>query len=227
MSTVNDQLFQEVRRNAGYAAFAAFCLLYFGFFRFAIPTVTNLFNYGEIIVDYAMRVGGIALAVIAVWSLSGHFLAILIDGFCSSLIGAAFVIGGAIMLIGGGDFVSSGLYLVFGGLFVSAGIRNVQWYKMAAATTAKNKGSATQVLKAPHTDSTGASGRGHADDERSYSGQSADGPVPTGLTQGTLSKSTCENKETADEVVAPPEDHVSHDVGYLAGLGKAPPPRQF
>ncbi len=118
----------RVRQNAGSAAFAAACLLFFGFFWFVLPTVTNLFSLGDAICNYTLRFGGIAMAVAAVWSWTGRPKALLFDAITSVPIGLLLIASAVLMMLGGGFGLNQLLYILFGGMFIAAGVRNWRDY---------------------------------------------------------------------------------------------------
>ena len=118
----------RVRGNAGSAGLAAALLIFFGFFYVAKPTGSDLFARSALAFVYALRVGGIAMAGLAVWSLLGHRLVLIVDALVSVTIGVVFGLSGVGMLIGGGDVLQVVLNVVFGGMFISAGLRNGRAY---------------------------------------------------------------------------------------------------
>ncbi len=124
------------RANAGSAAFSAACLIYFGFFRFAIPTVTSLFSLGDAVFNYTLRIGGVAMAGIALWCLIGSSAALLVDGFVSVAVGLLLAFSGVAMLLGGGSAMGQGIYILFGGMFAAAGVRNVRLYRQGTVADA-------------------------------------------------------------------------------------------
>lgn len=117
-------LIDSVRRNAGSVGIAAALLIYFGFLAGLIsPTGTSLFDWGNWIFFHTLRVGGIAMAGITVWSMLGRPVALLADALVSIVIGVLFVLSGVIMLIDGGRGQAF-LNIIFGVMFASAGVRN-------------------------------------------------------------------------------------------------------
>lgn len=129
----------RVRQNAGSAALAAACLMFFGFLGgFQPPEVTNLFTLGDAVFNYTLRIGGVLMAVVAAASLTGRLFALAADASVSAGIGLLLVLSGICMLAGGGGLaVNYVLYVVFGGLFLSVGVRNGREY--LAMTTAAPK----------------------------------------------------------------------------------------
>ena len=136
-NNVNGDVASYVRRNAGSTGLAAACLLFFGFFRFSFQPVTDLFTLGDAVFNYTLRIGGVLMALIAVWSLTGHVSVLLADGIISIVIGALLAFSGVAMMIGaGGIGLNQVLYVVFGGMFISAGVRSWRYYLLVARTHA-------------------------------------------------------------------------------------------
>jgi len=130
------QITSRVRQNTGSAAVAAICLIVFGFFDFfSIPKVTDLFTLGDAAFNYTLRIGGVLMAVIAVWSFSGRVTALLADAMVSAAIGCLLIFSGVAMIIGGGGFsLNYGLYVLFGAMFISAGLRNWRDFSLLKST---------------------------------------------------------------------------------------------
>lgn len=118
----------RVRQNAPSAAIAAVLMIYFGFFVLAKPAGADLFHRAALVFCFTLRIGGIIMALIAVGSLVGHRVVLLVDGIASPAIGALFVLSALAMLFDGGGAFNCGLYVVFGAMFVSAGVRNWREY---------------------------------------------------------------------------------------------------
>ncbi len=120
----------RLRFNFGEAGFAALLLIYFGY---AANLVTlsgqpPLVWFGSELTIYAMKVGGPAMALVAIASLSGKQIVLLMDAIVSVLIGIALGFGGLFMGIIGGFDLQNFLYVIFGFMFASAGIRNGRDY---------------------------------------------------------------------------------------------------
>lgn len=126
----------RVRQNTASAAVAAICLIVFGFFGFfSIPKVTDLFTLGDAAFNYTLRIGGVLMAVIAVWSFLGRVTALLADAMVSVAIGCLLIFSGVAMIIGGGGVsLNYGLYVLFGGMFISAGLRNWRDFSLLKTT---------------------------------------------------------------------------------------------
>ena len=75
----------RVRQNAAPAAVGAVFLLYFGFFQLAEPTGTGLFDRASWVFYHTLRVGGVAMAVVALWSLAGQAVTLAIDAVVTEL----------------------------------------------------------------------------------------------------------------------------------------------
>jgi len=127
-SECHTSLAAAVRSNATSAAIAAACLIYFGFFHLSHPTGNDWFSLGNLILFYSLRIGGVALAVVAAWSLLGHSGVLIVDAAISVPIGLAFIVSGILMLVDGGGTFQSVLILIFGAMFISAGVRNGKLY---------------------------------------------------------------------------------------------------
>jgi hypothetical protein len=118
----------RVRLNAGSAGLAAALLLYYGFARLAVPEVDSRFALGNLIFVYALRAGGIAMAVSAAWSMTGLVSALLFDATASVLIGVGFAVGDVIMRSDGGGSL---LHLIFAIMFILAGVRSGrEWWQL-------------------------------------------------------------------------------------------------
>ena len=99
-------------------------MIYFGFYGLAEPTGTDLFSKANWVFFHTLRIGGIALAVLALWSLSGQRLALIVDAVVSIAIGVLFAATGVAMLVDGGGTLQSVINVMFGWMFVSSGRRN-------------------------------------------------------------------------------------------------------
>jgi hypothetical protein len=113
-----------VRQNAGSAGIAALLMLYFGFSALAAPTGTGLFERSNWLLYNTVRIGGVAMAVIAAWSLLGNPLVLAVDAVVSTAVGLSLIVSGGGMLIGGGDAFQNAMLILFGMMFVGAGVRN-------------------------------------------------------------------------------------------------------
>lgn len=115
----------RVRRNAASAGFAALCLIYFGFFMWVMPTITDLASFGNAFNQYTMRIGGVGMGIIALASLSGQLWILMADAALSVIIGLGLIGSSLMMIVGSGSMdLNLLLYIVFGIMFVSAGVRN-------------------------------------------------------------------------------------------------------
>ncbi len=131
----------RVRQNAGSAAIAAALMIYFGFFRLLEPSGSDLFQRAGWVFYHTLRVGGIVMGLVAVWSLLGHRPVLLVDAVASVVNGALLILTGAGMGIDGGDLLQTAFMIVFGIMFISAGVRNGRTYAdLRAASHAESAG---------------------------------------------------------------------------------------
>lgn len=114
----------RVRQNAGSAGFAAALLIYFGFFSLSIPGTSDLFGKANLVFVYTLRIGGVAMAVIALGSLVGLRMVLIVDAVVSITIGVVLILTGVLMLIDGGAVMQTIINVICGGMFFSAGTRN-------------------------------------------------------------------------------------------------------
>jgi hypothetical protein len=114
----------RVRQNVGSAGLAAGLLIFFGFFYMAKPIEGGLGGWAALVLYHTLRIGGLAMAGVAVWSSLGHPMALLVDAVTSCLIGAILVITGILMLIGGYSPLQTIILVACGTIFISAGRRN-------------------------------------------------------------------------------------------------------
>lgn len=119
----------RVQDNIKSAAIAAGFLLFFGFFYgLQIPTEDDLFSLAGALFIYTLRIGGLLMVGITVWSAIGHPPALLCDGIVCSLIGLSFIGTGIAMLAGGGEWLQTAINVVCGTMFVASGMRNGRDY---------------------------------------------------------------------------------------------------
>ncbi len=126
----------RVRQNAGPAAVGAAFLLYFGFFHLAEPTGTELFDRASWVFYHTLRIGGVAMAVVAVWSLLGQPITLAVDALITVAIGALLILTGIGMVVDGGGMIQTAINVVCGGMFISSGVRNWRDYRLLCATPA-------------------------------------------------------------------------------------------
>lgn len=116
-------LAEVVREHVWTTLIAAAFLCIYGFCALAAPEVKDLFTLSNAVFLYTLRVGGLLLALIGLWSLTGQIAALALNGAASCIIGALFVLSGGGMLIDGGAVsVNTLLILLFGALFFRAGL---------------------------------------------------------------------------------------------------------
>ncbi len=118
------EIAERVRANVLPCLIGAGLLLYFGFERLSEPTGNGLFERANWWFFHAVRTGGVCMAMVTAWSLTGHPTALLADAAVACPLGAVFVLTGPAMLIGGGDTLNGALVTLFGGMFISDGLRN-------------------------------------------------------------------------------------------------------
>ena len=83
---------------------------------------------------WTMRIGGVALAVVTLWSWVGQVMALLLDAVVSVPTGVALILTAILFTAGGGVGLIVILYAVFGALFVSSGVRNWRDYRVLSGT---------------------------------------------------------------------------------------------
>ena len=125
----------RVRSYAGSAAIAAVLMLYFGFAYLQEPTGTDLFSRSQGGFYHTLRIGGIAMAVLALWFWTGHSAALVLDVLISAIIGAIFAMTGLGMGMDGGGMLQSLLIIIFGWMFISAGVHHWKTYKQMKASS--------------------------------------------------------------------------------------------
>lgn len=114
----------HIRRNASAAGFLAGLFILFGFCGvFGPPSGDGLFFYGDSLFQLTLRLGGIALAVVAVWSSIGTPAALAADAVTSMAIGIGLMTGAVLMVIGDGSILTNLLYFVCGIIFMTSGLR--------------------------------------------------------------------------------------------------------
>ena len=119
----------RVRQNAGSSAIAAALMIYFGFFHgYITPKGSDLFSLANLVFLQTIRIGGIAMAALAVWSLIGAGLALIVDAIVSFAVGGLLALTGIAMFLDGGGVFQSALNVMFGWMFVSVGRRNWRDY---------------------------------------------------------------------------------------------------
>ena len=118
---------RHVRDNAGSVLIAAALLCLFGYWGLAVPTGSSRFAVGNLLVVYAMRIGGPLLGAIGLACLLGKPVVLMVDGIITTITGAALAIGGGLMISASGG-LNPVLCLIFGIVFVRAGVRNIRDY---------------------------------------------------------------------------------------------------
>lgn len=216
-----------VRGNTVSALITAALFLYFGFDQLAEPTGSGLFAWCNWVFFHAIRFGGIGFAMVAILSMAGLRIALIVDGLLSLVTGLVFVPCAIGMLIGGGDAINVIVIGVLGGFMIMSGIRDVEnWRNLATRTT----GMPRRTFVNPDADTVTTVPRGSAfgsdaesgtsiatirmDDTRPQSKHGVKPRFDDDPNEGTRSVPFPAEKPGA----APPSS------GYLAALGKQPPP---
>ena len=121
----------RVRGNTGAAALAGGLLILFGFFALKTVVAADLTGHAANVLCYLVRVGGLALIGVAMWSSFGHRPALLADAMICFLVGAAFVVVALLMLIDFGwwTVVRTLLYMICGTMFLNSGLRTWRDYR--------------------------------------------------------------------------------------------------
>jgi len=189
----------RVRQNVVPAAIGAAFLLFFGFFQLTEPTGTDLFGRANWVFYYTLRLGGLAMAAVAAWSLLGQSITLAVDAVVTVAIGALLILTGLGMAVDGGAMGQTIINVVCGGMFISSGVRNWRDYRLFSATKTSNDPAI------PTRDLDAFDRRPHASpDVRRKS------PSPSAREGRVQRKSTTP--------IAPPPE------GFLASLAKKPPP---
>ncbi|MFQ5413861.1 MAG: hypothetical protein ACE5E6_05325 [Phycisphaerae bacterium] len=131
LRTAHDDLTAaRVRQNAGSAAVAAALMVYFGFFStLTVPTnPASLFDIGNVVFIYVLRIGGVGMAILAVASLVGAPIVLLVDALLSGVIGVLLIVSGVLMLADGGAVIQTVINVGCGALFIGAARRNGRDY---------------------------------------------------------------------------------------------------
>ena len=157
-SNGSPETLRRVRGNALPAAVAAALLLYFGYGRLSEPSGTDLFHQAGWVFYHTLRLGGLAMAAIAVWSWIGQRHALIVDAVASTVIGLLLIVTGAAMIIDGGDALQTLINVVCGGMFVSSGIRNGRdYFALVPATAAEVVDARIRTDKPPSREAPPAS----------------------------------------------------------------------
>lgn len=120
----------HVRSNTGPAGFVAGLLIFFGFFWLGGPSGEGTFLVGDMICQYTLRLGGLAMVGVAIGSSIGTPVALLADAIVSLLIGVLLALSGVLMLVGGGGPLQDAIYIVCGTTFVVSSLRG--WRELRA-----------------------------------------------------------------------------------------------
>jgi len=129
----------RVRQNVAPAAIGALLLLYFGFLHLAEPTGTDVFGRASWVFYHTLRLGGLAMGVVALWCVLGQSVALVVDAVITVLIGVLLILTGLAMAVDGGDMIQTIINVVCGGMFISSGVRNWRDYRFLGATLASTR----------------------------------------------------------------------------------------
>lgn len=114
----------RVRSNTGSAAFAGALLLFFGFYWITGAIGPPFYLNVHTVFHYTLKVGGLALVVVAAWCAFGHPLALLADAVVASLIGLLLVVTGVLMFVAVQQPIQPFINVVCGIMFITSGLRN-------------------------------------------------------------------------------------------------------
>jgi hypothetical protein len=192
----------RVRQNFGPAAIGAICLLYFGFFHLTEPSGADLFSRANWVFYHTLRIGGLAMAAIALWCVVGRPIALAVDAVVSVLIGGLLILTGLGMAVDGGDMLQTVINVVCGGMFISSGFHNWKDYRFLSLRTA----SKAATFRTP----------GLPDLNRPAHTAPTVRPKPHASAEGERRDEGREHRE-APTPPPPPE-------GFLAALAKETPP---
>lgn len=223
----SDPVVDVVRGNTASALISSALFLYFGFNVLAEPTETGAHGWSAWVFFHALRFGGIGFAIVAVLSMTGLRVALIIDGLLSLVTGLVFVPCAIGMLMGGGDAINVIVIGVLGGFMVMSGIRDVEnWRRLAARTTGASR--AQSVDPDADTVATAPRGRGVRSDAESGTSIATirvDDPRPPSR-HAAPPRSDGDPGHGASTVSIPSEkaSDAPPSSGYLAALGNQPPP---
>lgn len=119
----------SVRQNAARAGLMAGLLIFFGFFWFEGAVGSPMFLKTHAFFVGTLKLGGLAMVGVAVWSSIGSPAALIADAATCLLVGGAVAISAILFVISGGLSVESVIYLVCGASIGSSGIRDVRAYR--------------------------------------------------------------------------------------------------
>jgi len=125
---MNPDLAGRIKTQAASAWIGAALLLFFGFGYLSEPSGTDLFAKAYWVLLQTLRVGGIAMAVVALFLMTGQAMALACDAFVSIAVGLLLIGTGVVMFVDGGDIVQSAINVICGSGFASSGRRSWQAY---------------------------------------------------------------------------------------------------
>ena len=202
-----------VRGNVWSVAIGAALLCYYGFKALATPEGTDLFSRSNLLFFHTVRIGGLALAVLAVWCWLGKPLALAVDGVVSVLIGVLFILSGGGMLIDSGGSIGFNtiLIMLFGMMFFGSGRRNWQTYRHLVA--------GGRVVTEVYTETFQTPARPAAPVAHSPGRTTVVKTPPVHVEDAPAADAAPIEQADVDDDEAPPE-------GFLAAMAKKPPPSE-
>jgi len=202
-----------VRRNVWPAAIAAVLLCYYGFQALVEPQGGDLFTRSNWVFFHTVRIGGVAMAVLAVWCWLGRPAALAVDGVVSMAIGVSFILSGGGMLIDSGGSIGFNtiLIILFGMMFFGSGRHNWQTYRHLAA--------GGRVVVEQYTETFTPPVRPAAPATRSPD------PAPGVATPVRPIEDACAADTTPTEQGDTGEEEPPPE-GFLAAMAKKPPPSE-
>lgn len=121
----------HIRSVGTSAAIGAGLLLYFGFAHLAEPVGNDLFDWSAWVFLHTLRIGGVALALAAVWLWTGNVHGLVYDAVVALPIGALLILSGVGMLLGGGNMIQTVINGLCGAMFISSGLYTARLYTEA------------------------------------------------------------------------------------------------
>ncbi len=208
-----------VRRHAGSAAFAAALMLFFGFAYLAKPDGTDLFARAWLVLYYTLRLGGIAMAAIAVWLWTGSRFALAADAAVAATVGVLLVLTGLGMLAAGGDSLQMIINVVCGWMFFSSGLRNGREYLELRRVNGQETGLTLQA----HVPSPATRLRGQTKNEVVAATSPENGQAGSEAAADETQAAANETQAGAEETQKPATPEPPPPEGYLASFARKPP----
>lgn len=142
---------QRIRSQVSSPLIGAALMLYFGFVHMAEPSGTDLFGRAAWVFFQTLRIGGVAMAVVAAALMTGHPLALILDAAVTMICGLLFLGTGVAMLLDSGDMVQILINLFCGTSFVSSGMRSWRGYETIAGRQRPTDRSPPTLNEVPRT----------------------------------------------------------------------------